>query len=305
MCPRSGTVTSRAPGMVSTKVSRPSWRGEPVARTDEDRRRHRDRGDALEQIHRAHGLHVTGAYTRIAVGEQRAGQIQLSPCRIDAERAPYEAKTVGRAHGPRKRGRAHEASGDAVGLRQSPARIGRGGGHQHNGSAPLVQHLGLEGGQGHHGHATHGMTGQDRIGDVSGLEDEGEVAGQRGGVERGGPPGRCAVSALVVEHDPVAGLDQTAGDGDPHSVAGGPAVGEHHGWAAPDVPHGEASTVGRRDGDLTRWFELAPAQILEPIGSSADLRPGLTAGLGAPVGDGTRGGNGRRAAQDDEATMSK
>ena len=155
------------------------------------------------------------------------------------------------------------------------------------------------------GHATHGMTGQDRIGDISGLEDEGEVAGQRGGIERGGPPGRCAVSALVVEHDPVAGLDQTAGDRDPHSVAGGPAVGKHHGWAAPDVPRGEASTVGRRDGDLTRWFELAPAQILEPIGSSADLRPGLTAGLGAPVGDGTRGGNGRRAAQDDEATMSK
>ena len=168
-----------------------------------------------------------------------------------------------------------------------------------------LQHLGPEGGQGHDGHATHGMTGQDRVGDVSGLQDEGEVAGQRDGVQRGGPPGRCAVSPLVVEHDPVAGLDQTAGDGDPHGVARGPAVGEHHGWAGPDVPRGEASTVGRRDGDLTRWFDLAPAQILESIGPSSDLRPGLTAGSGAPVGEGTSRGEGRRAAQDEEARMTQ
>ena len=118
------------------------------------------------------------------------------------------------------------------------------------------------------------------------------------------PAAAGAVAPLVVEHDPVTGLDQAAGDRDPDGVGAAPAVGEDHRRTFADIPHGQVGAVRRGQADRTGRLQRAPAELTGdrtegsvPGGGGARAEVAGPRGGHLPVGDGApheRGGGAER-----------
>jgi hypothetical protein len=153
------------------------------------------------------------------------------------------------------------------------------------------------GGQTHDGHAAHGVTGQHGVVHVAGLEHRGQVVGQCLHAQRCRPPAAGPVAALVVEHDPVAGLDQTAGHRHPYGVAATPAVGEHDAGPFAVIPDGEAGAVGGGDGQRGRFVQAAPTQGGQLRRRVERRRPRPRCGLRSILGPAIGRGTGRHRSQ--------
>ena len=170
--------------------------------------------------------------------------------------------------------------------------------------ARWCQDAGMVGGQGHDGHATHGVARQHGIADIACSQDDGEVVGQHLDAQRRRAPAAGAVTPLVIEHHTVTGLDQTARHREPDFVGATPAVGEDDRRATSHIPHGQDAAVLRGDAELRRHLEISPPEVVGRRLLEGLVRCRSTAGAmrGGPSVSGGAADEGRRRANDEKAT---